>query len=311
MTEPHGPREPGARGGVPRCFDRNARLFGEAGMRALADAHVVVFGLGGVGSYAAEGLARSGVGRLTLVDFDEVCITNVNRQLHAFPATVGRAKCDLLAERMRAINPRGRFDPVRKFYDRECAEEFFALRPDFMIDAIDNITAKLHLLFTCIDRALPIVTCLGASAKVDPTRVRVTSLDRTHTDPLARVIRDNLRHKYGVTTERMARIPAVYSAEPVIFPTADYTASLCGVECVCPNRGNDRHTCAKRSVIHGSSVLVTSAFGMAAAGAVVRTLADRHPLDLESDGLDDAAAGRRPGGGSRGVPGKSDPERIG
>lgn len=274
----HGSDAPG--GAVPRCFDRNARLFGEAGMRTLARSHVIVFGLGGVGSFAAEGLARAGVGRLTLVDFDEVCVTNVNRQIHAFPSTVGRAKCDLLAERMRAINPRGRFDPVRKFYDRESAEEFFALRPDFMIDAIDNVTAKLHLLFTCIDRALPVVTCLGASAKVDPTRVRVTTLDRTHTDPLARAVRDNLRRVYGVTTERMRRLPAVFSAEPAIFPTSDYTSSLCGVECVCPNRENDRHTCDKRSVIHGSTVMVTSAFGMAAAGAVVRTLTDRYPLDL-------------------------------
>lgn len=257
---------------IPRCFDRTARLLGPLGMARLAEAHVMVFGLGGVGSYAAEALARSGVGKITLVDFDDVCITNVNRQLHALPSTVGRAKSDLMAERLLLINPRGDFQAVRKFYEAAVSDEFLLQHPDFIIDCIDNITAKIHMIKTCLEMNLPIVSSMGASGKLDPTAVRVTNLEQTHTDPLARAVRKTLKDNYRLPRTEMARVLAVFSAEPVILPNPEYKTSLCGVECFCPNQDNDHHTCEQRSIIHGSAVFVTAAFGLAAASVVVRQI---------------------------------------
>ena len=131
---------------VPRRWDRLARLVGESNVGKLMQSHVTVFGLGGVGSYAVESLARSAIGHLTLVDFDDVCVTNVNRQIQAFPTTVGQSKANLLAERARAINPDANIDPVQAFYDPENSKALLSPKPDFVVDAIDNVTAKLHLL---------------------------------------------------------------------------------------------------------------------------------------------------------------------
>ncbi|HNV70925.1 MAG TPA: ThiF family adenylyltransferase, partial [Candidatus Ozemobacteraceae bacterium] len=131
---------------VPKRFDRNARLWGVRGVDRLARSHVMVLGLGGVGSYAVEGLVRSGVGRLTLVDFDDVCVTNVNRQLPALPATVGRSKAELMAERVKAVNPLVQVESVAAFYEAKTAAAMLGRAPDVIVDCIDNVTAKLHLL---------------------------------------------------------------------------------------------------------------------------------------------------------------------
>jgi len=202
---------------VPRRWDRFARLVGEDGVRKLMTARVTVFGLGGVGSHAAESLARSAVGQLRIVDFDDVCVTNVNRQLQAFPGTVGQSKCDLLAARLRAINPDATIEPVQAFYGPDNAVMLLNPRPDFVIDAIDNVTAKLHLLTTCLELKIPVVSVTGSGARLDPTQVRVDDVSETRHDPLARVLRRELGRR-GFDTSKHLGLPVVFSEEEIRRP---------------------------------------------------------------------------------------------
>jgi tRNA A37 threonylcarbamoyladenosine dehydratase len=266
---------------VPRAWDRTARLLGTEAMRRLAGSHVAVFGLGGVGSYAVEGLVRSGVGSLTLVDFDRVCVTNINRQLHAFPSTVGRSKAELMADHARAINPSVSVRAECAFYEAATSESLLSPAPDYVVDAIDNVTAKLHLIASCLQRGIKVVTCLGAAAKADPTSVRVSTLGNTHMDRLARAIRRNLKKKYGLDEAMLDKVLAVFSNEDIAWPDASYGGLVCGVNCVCPSGEDSRHSCSRRHVIHGSAVFVTAVFGMTAAGVVVRELTERFPVEKQ------------------------------
>jgi tRNA threonylcarbamoyladenosine dehydratase len=262
-------------------FERASRLFGSAAMQKLAESHIAVFGLGGVGSYAVEGLARSGVGRLTLVDFDRVCITNINRQLQALSGTVGRSKAPLMADRVHDINPHAEVRVLEAFYDKTTSAEMLNPRPDLVIDCIDNITAKMHLLASCISLSLPVITTLGAGAKLDPTRIRVIRLSESHTDPLGRALRKHIRRKHDVGDKELEQVMAVFSDENVIKPHFEDGGIRCGVNCVCPAGGNQHHTCSHRHVIYGSAVFVTSAFGMAAASSAVRFLLGMNPYSLK------------------------------
>ncbi|HEY3449064.1 MAG TPA: tRNA threonylcarbamoyladenosine dehydratase [Myxococcales bacterium] len=260
---------------VPRRFERNARLFGPEAVERLAQAHVTVFGLGGVGSWAAEGLARAGIGRLTLVDFDRVCVTNVNRQLPATQGSVGQYKADVVAERMRSINPEARIEASREFYRAETAEQLLPSSGgvDFVVDAVDNVKAKLHLLSRCLDLKIPVISSMGAGGRVDPTRVRVSDLYESHTDQFAKDVRKFLRIKHGIpATQQMTGILAVWSTERPRDPI-EAEGEGCGFNCVCPGGDNDFHTCDKRRQINGTAVFVTSVFGMIAAGEVVRRIA--------------------------------------
>ncbi|MFA5343581.1 MAG: tRNA threonylcarbamoyladenosine dehydratase [Kiritimatiellia bacterium] len=259
-------------------FERCGRLLGKAALHTLAGSHVAVFGLGGVGSYAAEGLARSGIGRLTLVDFDRVCVTNINRQLQALTDTVGAWKAELMAARVRAINPKAEVHAFNDFYNKDTAARLLDPRPDVVIDCIDNVTAKMHLVAGCIEQDIPIVTALGAGAKLDPTRIRIVPLTETHTDPLGRALRKYIRRKHAVTAPQLAKVVAVFSDEPVMLPITDDGGVVCGVNCVCPSGDNAHHTCKKRHVIYGAAVFVTSVFGMVAASAAVRMLVGRDPF---------------------------------
>ncbi len=259
-----------------RRFDRSARLIGDEGMHRLARARVIVFGLGGVGSYAVEGLVRSGVGHLTLVDFDDVCVTNANRQLHATVSTVGKSKAELMAQRCKQIHPDVDAVAVKSFYQEDNAQ---ALLPpgkyDYVVDAIDNVKAKLHLLHRCVTLGVPVVSSMGAAGRLDPTRIRVEDLCETHMDPFAKDIRKLLKRKHGIDTNVPTGITAVYSIEPNRDPVPlNYDAGTDGFLCVCP-RDNDFHTCDHRTQINGSVAFVTSVFGMHAAGVVVRRLAGR------------------------------------
>ncbi|XXF79848.1 tRNA threonylcarbamoyladenosine dehydratase [Myxococcaceae bacterium GXIMD 01537] len=259
---------------LSRRFDRTARLLGDASMERLAKARVIVFGLGGVGSYAAEGLVRSGVGHLTLVDHDDVCVTNTNRQLHAMVRAVGKPKAEQMAQRCRDINPDARVEGLREFYREELAEQLLPPgKYDFVVDAIDNVKAKLHLLHRCVTLGLPVVSSMGAAGRLDPTAIRVEDLSETHMDPFAKDIRKLLKRKYAVDTERHTGITAVYSIEVRRLPVAlRYDDATDGFLCVCP-QDNDFHTCDHRTQIDGSAAFVTSVFGMNAAGVVVRRLA--------------------------------------
>jgi len=259
---------------LSRRWDRTGRLLGDEAMERLARARVIVFGLGGVGSYAVEGLVRSGIGHLTLVDFDQVCVTNLNRQLHATVRTVGKSKAELMAQRCREVNPECTVEPIAEFYRAENAEQLLQPGWDFVVDAIDNVKAKLHLLHRCVELRLPVVSSMGAAGRLDPTSIRVDDLSETIMDPFAKDVRKLLRRKHGVETDRYTGITAVYSVEPPRTPVPlNYDAATEGFLCVCPSRENDFHTCDHRTQVSGSVAFVTSVFGMNAAGVVVRRVA--------------------------------------
>ncbi|MET0339773.1 MAG: tRNA threonylcarbamoyladenosine dehydratase [Polyangiales bacterium] len=260
-----------------RRFDRATRLFTEPGLARLTGARVVIFGVGGVGSFAAESLARSGVGELVLVDFDEVCITNVNRQLHAMKGTVGRQKADVMAERLRLVNPAAEITAVPRFYSAETSEELLRQPADFVVDAIDNVTAKVHLIATCVARGIPLVSSMGAAARLDPTRVRTADLSDTHSDPLARNVRKMLRQRHDLDASegKPVGVTAVFSDEQPIDPSGVGYDRGQGHRCVCPSGDNGLHSCDKRSRIEGSASFVTGTFGLTCASVVVRALIAR------------------------------------
>ena len=172
-----------------RRFDRMGRLVGDVGMQTLFNAHVMVIGVGGVGSFAAEALARSGVGRITLVDFDKICITNTNRQIHTMKGQIGKNKVMVMADRLRLINPSLEVDEFPLFYNMDSSDQILDLNPDWVIDAIDNITAKCHLLASCVARDIKVLCSTGAAARMDPTRIKTADLSATTVDPLARAVR--------------------------------------------------------------------------------------------------------------------------
>jgi tRNA A37 threonylcarbamoyladenosine dehydratase len=258
-----------------RRFDRMGRLVGDAGMERLFRSKVVVIGLGGVGSFAAESLARSGIGHLSLVDFDLVCVTNSNRQIQAVKGAVGKQKADVLAERLRLVNPQAEVEPVRAFYSKETSEELLGGNPDFVVDAIDNITAKCHLIATCKERGIPIISSTGASGRMDPTALTVADLAETKVDPLANAVREILRKKYGFPQKGAFGVSAVYSTEAPRSPEELHYDRGQGFRCVCPNSENGLHECEKRAMIYGTASFVTGAFGLACAGVVVRALTGR------------------------------------
>jgi tRNA A37 threonylcarbamoyladenosine dehydratase len=259
-----------------RRFDRLGRLYGDGAVERLMGARVVIFGLGGVGSFAAEALARSAIGHLFLVDFDDVCVTNTNRQLQALRGNIGKPKCDILRDRLRAVNPQARIEAERVFYNAERSERL--LTPpwgtgpyDFVVDCIDNMTAKAHLLATCWQRQIPVVASMGAAGKRDPTRLRIADLAQTTVCPLAKDLRKLLRRKHGLPRSGTLGITAVYSTEPRSWPRELSYDGGQGFKCVCPNR-SDEHGCDSRSLIDGTSVAVTGAFGLAAASHVINAL---------------------------------------
>lgn len=261
-----------------RRFDRMGRLVGDHGMAKLFGSRVAVIGLGGVGSFAAESLARCGIGTLDLVDFDMVCITNSNRQLQAMKGTVGRSKADVLAQRLSAVNPKAQVNAVQYFYNERTSEKL--LHPDgqpldFVVDAIDNVTAKCHLLATCKKLGIPVVTSTGASGRWDPTAISVQDLGKTMVDPLARDVRKILRSEYGFPDGKKKKfgIPAVVSSEAPSPPLELTYDNGEGFRCVCPGGSNGMHSCDKRSVIYGTASFVTGTFGLVCASVVVKALA--------------------------------------
>lgn len=257
-----------------RRFDRIGRLVGDQGMRTLLDASVTVIGLGGVGSFAAESIVRSGVGHVRLVDFDKVCITNTNRQLQAMKGTIGKYKSEILAERLRLINPQAEIEPMTTFYSSENCDEILGNSPDFVVDAIDNLTAKCHLIATCKERNIPLVVSTGASSRLDPTAIQVADLAETRMDPLAQSVRRILRQKYGFPSKGEFGIPAVFSTESVHSPEELTYDNGLGFRCVCPGGKNEFHSCENRSIIYGTASFVTGTFGMTCASVVVRKLTD-------------------------------------
>jgi tRNA threonylcarbamoyladenosine dehydratase len=257
-----------------RRYDRLGRLFGDGGLDLLSRAHVMVLGLGGVGSFAVESLARSGVGRLTLVDFDRICVTNMNRQLQALSTEVAKPKADVLAARVRLIDPSIDVRVIPAFYSSENANKILSADLDYVIDAIDNVTSKCHLLASCKERMIRVVTTLGSAGRQDPLSVRVSDLARTQSDRLAHAVRRVLRTEHHFPAKGAWGIKAVHSVEACQEPLAlAYDASDDGFRCVCPGGKNEHHSCEERSLIHGTASFVTGTFGLVAASVVVREIA--------------------------------------
>jgi tRNA A37 threonylcarbamoyladenosine dehydratase len=246
-------------------FSRTELLVGAQGLEKLKNSTVAVFGVGGVGSYAAEALCRSGVGRIVLVDFDDVCLTNINRQLHAMDGTVGKVKVLLMAERMRLINPDADIIPYKDFYSMENSDFLLSMKFDCVLDAIDHITAKLHLIKSCLAKGLPIISSMGAAAKLDPTRIRVADISETHKCRMARVVRKLLK-KDGIETG----VKVVFSTEEYQEPAV--SEGTCRENCVCPNKDEQVFSCRHRRVILGSSSFIPGIFGLTMAGEAVNDL---------------------------------------
>ena len=246
-------------------FGGVARLLSEAGLERLRTARVAVIGLGGVGSWTVEALARSGVGHLTLVDLDEICVTNTNRQIHALEPGFGKPKAGELAARARAINPEIDADAVLQFYSQANSEELLARDFDCVVDAIDNGNTKAHLLDACREHGIPAVTCGGAGGRKDPTKIRVADLSRTYNDALLHLVRRKLRQVYGFPRgKRKFGVPTIFSEENIAYTWSDGT--------ICAQRepgGGGGVNCNSGL---GTAAWVTGAFGLAMAGEVVKLL---------------------------------------
>ena len=246
-------------------FSRTRLLFGADGMEKLRRARVAVFGVGGVGGYAVEALARSGVGALDLIDDDRVCLTNLNRQIIALRSTVGQYKVDAAEQRILDINPDAVVRTYKTFYGPETADRFDFTQFDYVVDAIDTVTGKLALAEQAERAGAPIISCMGAGNKLDPTAFEVADIYKTSVCPLARVMRKELR-KRGVK-----KLKVVYSKEEAMTPVEDMSAACGGGPC--PS-GADREGSPRRQV-PGSTAFVPAAAGLILAGEVVRDLMGR------------------------------------
>ncbi|HEX9022944.1 MAG TPA: tRNA threonylcarbamoyladenosine dehydratase [Geobacteraceae bacterium] len=250
-------------------FSRNELLIGPEGVERLKQSTVAVFGLGGVGGFAAEALCRAGIGRLVIVDFDDICLTNVNRQIHAMDGTIGKAKAMVMAERLRLINPGADIIPFKDFYSAENSDFLLSADYDYVVDAIDHITSKLHLIKSCKDRGIPIISSMGAAAKLDPSRIRVADISETHKCRMARSVRKLLK-KRGIDRG----IKVVFSTEE--YREQEVKDGGCKGSCICPNRDDQRFSCEHRRVILGSSSFIPPIFGFTMAGVVVNDLLARN-----------------------------------
>lgn len=182
---------------TPPRFSGIARLYGEKALQNFQSAHICVVGIGGVGSWAVESLARSGIGEITMIDLDEICTTNINRQLHAMDGEIGRQKTAAMASRINAINPDCQVHCVERFYNQRNSSELLSPGFDYLIDAIDHSLAKSHLLAHCHQRNIPVISCGGAGGLTDPTQICITDLSRVHNDPLLNQVRKDLRNHHG------------------------------------------------------------------------------------------------------------------
>lgn len=244
-------------------FSRTELLLGKEGMERLCHARVAVFGIGGVGGYTVEALARSGVGTLDLIDDDKVCLTNINRQIFATRKTVGQYKVDVARERILDINPKAEVYTYKTFYTPETADRFDFSQYDYIVDAIDTVTGKLELVEQAQKAGTPIISCMGAGNKMDPTAFEVTDIYKTSVCPLARVMRRELK-KRGIK-----KLKVVYSKEPAMTPIDDMAIS-CRTHCICPP-GTARK-CTERRQVPGSNAFVPSVAGLIIAGEVIKDL---------------------------------------
>jgi tRNA A37 threonylcarbamoyladenosine dehydratase len=244
-------------------FSRTELLLGKEAMAQLAKARVAVFGIGGVGGYVCEALARSGVGAFDLVDDDKVCLTNLNRQIIATRKTVGKYKIEVMRERILDINPKADVRLHNCFFLPENAEEFSFEEYDYIVDAVDTVTAKIALVMKADEMGIPIISSMGAGNKMEASMFQVADIYQTRVCPLAKVMRRELK-KRGIK-----KLKVVYSEEKPITPVADMSIS-CRTNCICPPGA--AHKCTERRSIPGSMAFVPSVVGLIIAGEVVKDL---------------------------------------
>lgn len=248
-------------------FGGTQRLYSVAGQHKLCDAKVTVVGIGGVGSWVAEALARTAIGHITLVDLDDICVTNTNRQIHAHHENIGRMKVEVMAERILAINPQCQVNAVSDFISPDNQAELLADKPDYVVDAIDSVPAKAALIAYCKRQKIRIISIGGAGGQKDPLKITCADLSRTTQDPLAAKVRSELRRKYNFSKNPKRRfgVECVYSTEQLVYPTAN--GKVCQQKQF--NDGSVKLDCSGGL---GASVTVTATFGMVAAAKVINKL---------------------------------------
>lgn len=244
-------------------FSRSQLLLGENSMKKLSEAKVAIFGIGGVGGYVAEALARTGVGSFVLIDDDKVCLTNINRQIIATKRTVGQYKAEVMRDRIWEINPDACVEVRKCFYLPENAHEFDFNEYSYVVDAVDTVTAKLEIIVRAKESNVPVISCMGAGNKLDPTKFQVADIYNTTMCPLAKVMRRECK-KRGIK-----KLKVVYSTEKPTRPFEDMSIS-CRTNCICPPGA--KHKCTERRDIPGSVAFVPSVAGLIVAGEVIKDL---------------------------------------
>jgi tRNA A37 threonylcarbamoyladenosine dehydratase len=256
-------------GGFEHRFGGLFRLYGKTAMQALRSAHILIVGVGGVGSWVGEALARSGIGHLTLVDWDDICFSNTNRQIHAMTGTAGRAKVDILAERIQLINPECKVSAIREFYSDKNADELITADLSYVVDAIDKKNAKIHLITQCKNMGIPVIVSGGAGGRIDPSQIRTTDLRDSYNDPLLAACRKQLRKNIPgmhLKHKKKFQIPCVFSAEPIRYPHPD--GGICMEK---PNAG-DGPKQLDCQFGFGSATFLTGSFGFAMAARIINDL---------------------------------------
>lgn len=268
-----------------RRFGGIARLYGAAALERFRNAHVCVIGVGGVGSWVVEALARSAIGNITMIDLDNLAESNINRQIHALTETLGKAKVTALAERIAQINPYCQVTEVEDFITPDNIAEMVGIgKFDYIIDAIDNVRAKTALIAYCREHGIKLVTIGGAGGQIDPTKIEIRDLCRTEQEPLLSKVRKRLRQLHGFPrgTKNKFGIDAVFSTEPLRFPDSPEACDI-GVQMETSDGGEDAAADAGITGLNcagfGSAMVVTASFGLVAAAHVLRKLAAPAPAD--------------------------------
>ena len=238
-------------------FSRTELLLGKEALDKLAGSRVAVFGIGGVGGYVCEALVRSGVGEFDLVDDDKVCLTNLNRQIIATRKTIGKYKVEVMRDRILEINPDAKVNVHKCFFLPENADEFPFEEYDYIVDAVDTVTAKISLVMAAKEKNVPIISSMGAGNKLDPSQFKVADIYKTKVCPLAKVMRRELKKR------RVKKLKVVYSEEMPIKPKDDM-ANSCRTNCICPPGA--QHKCTEKRAIPGSTAFVPSVAGLIIAG---------------------------------------------
>ena len=252
-------------------FGGTRRLYGTNEVEILRASHVCVIGIGGVGSWAVEALARSGVGTLTLIDMDDICVTNINRQIHALSNTVGKSKIEAMAERVLGINPDCKVHLIDDFLNEENIDEYIGHEFDYVLDAIDSVKPKAALLAYCKRKKIRVITIGGAGGQIDPTQIQVADLTKTIQDPLAAKVKHNLRrfHNFTKSKGRKFGIECVFSTEQLKYPKEDGTVCVDKSSAEGPKRMDCRTG-------FGASTMVTATFGFVAASRILAKLMALH-----------------------------------